>query len=136
VLSTATFERNTPSASNEMSQQAKMNNSDMTEPRATMEAGTVESNRHMPSSTSEQPHNLFHGNAAQEYTQINDAIAAGIARDVDDFMTLVAEADEANRNERSMKLLEAFRIYPKAMAWSVLLSSAIIMEGYDTAIGK
>lgn len=33
-----------------------------------------------------------------------------------------------------MKLLDAFRIYPKAMFWSVVLSSSLIMEGYDTAV--
>ena len=81
-----------------------------------------------------QQHTVFNRNAALEFTQINDAIAAGIARDVDDFMTLVTEADEANQRERGMKLSEAFRTYPKAMAWSIILSSSIIMEGYDTAI--
>ena len=33
-----------------------------------------------------------------------------------------------------MKLLTAFRVYPKAILWSMLLSSALIMEGYDTAV--
>ena len=33
-----------------------------------------------------------------------------------------------------MKLRHAVRIYPKAIMWSVILSSAIIMEGYDTAV--
>ena len=32
-----------------------------------------------------------------------------------------------------MKLLTAFRLYPKAVLWSIVLSSALIMEGYDTA---
>ncbi|KAJ8098983.1 major facilitator superfamily domain-containing protein [Lipomyces tetrasporus] len=29
---------------------------------------------------------------------------------------------------------EAFKIYPKAVAWSILLSAAITMEGYDTIL--
>jgi len=33
-----------------------------------------------------------------------------------------------------MSLLEAFRIYPKAIMWSVILSSSLIMEGFDTAV--
>ena len=33
-----------------------------------------------------------------------------------------------------MKLSTAFRVYPKAIAWSVILSSALIMEGYDTSV--
>lgn len=33
-----------------------------------------------------------------------------------------------------MTLLEAIKLYPKAIAWSVLLSSTLIMEGYDLAL--
>lgn len=33
-----------------------------------------------------------------------------------------------------MKLLDALRIYPKAIMYSVALSTALIMEGYDTAV--
>ncbi|KAH8821994.1 MFS maltose permease MalP [Xylogone sp. PMI_703] len=67
-------------------------------------------------------------------TQISQDVAAGVASNVDDFLTLVTEANEANERERGMKLLDAFRIYPKAMFWSVVLSSSLIMEGYDTAV--
>jgi len=42
---------------------------------------------------------------------------------------LVREANEANEAERGMGFLKAIRTYPKAMAWSMILSSAIIMEG-------
>lgn len=69
-----------------------------------------------------------------EYTQINAAIAAGVANNVNDFIGLVHEANEANERERGMKLRDAFRIYPKAVCWSIILSSSIIMEGYDTAV--
>lgn len=83
--------------------------------------------------TGPEPHH--HGrHAAIEYTQINNAIASGVAHNVDDFMTLVTEADQANDRERNMKLSTAFKVYPKAIMWSVVLSSALIMEGYDTAI--
>ncbi|KAK5164844.1 uncharacterized protein LTR77_009508 [Saxophila tyrrhenica] len=59
---------------------------------------------------------------------INEAIAQGVAANIDDSMTLFHEADEANSRERGMKLREAFRIYPKAITWSIILSSTIIME--------
>lgn len=36
--------------------------------------------------------------------------------------------------ERSMSLHEGMRLYPKAIAWSVLLSMALIMEGYSTIL--
>jgi hypothetical protein len=69
-----------------------------------------------------------------EFTHIDGNIAAGVANNVDDFMTLVTEANQANEAEHGMGLLQAFKTYPKAMAWSVVLSSALIMEGYDTAV--
>lgn len=91
-----------------------------------------------------------HNVAAVESTKISDAIANGIAANVDDFMvgclkyisslhpltfikTLVHEADEANERERTMSLRTAFSVYPKAIGWSIVLSSSLIMEGYDTA---
>lgn len=40
----------------------------------------------------------------------------------------------ANERERDMKLSTAFKTYPKAIGWSVVLSSCIVMEGYGTAI--
>ena len=44
------------------------------------------------------------------------------------------QANEANERERGMKLSHAFRVYPKAIAWSMILSSCLIMEGFGTAI--
>ncbi|KAL5342693.1 general substrate transporter [Aspergillus crustosus] len=38
------------------------------------------------------------------------------------------------RQEQTMTLWEGLRLYPKAVAWSVLLSSTLIMEGYDLAL--
>ena len=50
-----------------------------------------------------EPATHLHHRAAIEYTQINNAIASGVAHNVDDFMTLVTEADEANERERDSK---------------------------------
>jgi hypothetical protein len=33
-----------------------------------------------------------------------------------------------------VKLSHAFKVYPKAIGWSVLLSSCLIMEGYQTSV--
>lgn len=46
----------------------------------------------------------------------------------------VMEAKHANATEHSMTLLSAVRTYPKAIGWSVLVSSTLIMEGYDLAL--
>ncbi|GKT59928.1 alpha-glucosides permease MPH2/3 [Colletotrichum tofieldiae] len=47
---------------------------------------------------------------------------------------LAAEAAQAAQAEHQMTLLEAVKTYPKAIGWSVLLSSTLIMEGYDLAL--
>ena len=44
------------------------------------------------------------------------------------------EAREAAQAEKSMTLNQALKIYPKAIGWSVLLSTAIVMEGYDLSL--
>jgi SP family general alpha glucoside:H+ symporter-like MFS transporter len=50
--------------------------------------------------------------------------------------TLTADlsAQHAATDEKQMLLLQALRLYPKAVAWSMVLSSALIMEGYDLAL--
>ncbi|KAI5358645.1 putative major facilitator, sugar transporter, major facilitator superfamily [Septoria linicola] len=45
-----------------------------------------------------------------------------------------AEAAAANEAERHQGFIESLRLYPKAAAWSVLLSTAIIMEGFDKTL--
>ncbi|KAJ9497583.1 hypothetical protein H2202_007007 [Exophiala xenobiotica] len=44
------------------------------------------------------------------------------------------EAKHASDSEHSMTLMKAIKLYPKAIGWSVLLSSTLIMEGYDLAL--
>jgi SP family general alpha glucoside:H+ symporter-like MFS transporter len=45
-----------------------------------------------------------------------------------------ADANKATQSEQNMTLREGLRLYPKAVAWSVLLSAAIIMEGFDKVL--
>ncbi|KAG9231327.1 alpha glucoside transporter [Amylocarpus encephaloides] len=42
------------------------------------------------------------------------------------------ETDEAIQNERQLTLKETFKLYPKAVLFSFIISLAVIMEGYDT----
>ncbi|KAK2777171.1 hypothetical protein FQN53_002340, partial [Emmonsiellopsis sp. PD_33] len=44
------------------------------------------------------------------------------------------DAKRAADQERSMTLMQAIKLYPKAVGWSVLLSTTLIMEGYDLAL--
>jgi SP family general alpha glucoside:H+ symporter-like MFS transporter len=54
-----------------------------------------------------------------------DAIANGKWED------LRADAMVAEEAERSLTLRESFRLYPKAVMWSLGISLCIVMEGYD-----
>ncbi|KAL8277833.1 hypothetical protein RQP46_009816 [Phenoliferia psychrophenolica] len=43
-------------------------------------------------------------------------------------------AKAATDKEHNMSLLEGIRLYPKAVAWSILISTCIAMEGYDVCL--
>lgn len=47
---------------------------------------------------------------------------------------MVDGAKAATDKEQRMTLLEGIRMYPKAVAWSVLISTCIAMEGYDISL--
>ncbi|PPZ93061.1 hypothetical protein C5B41_17040 [Acinetobacter ursingii] len=57
-------------------------------------------------------------------------------KDVEDFVAKFVEmSNDAQANdahEKSMTLREGIATFPKAAFWSVVLSTAIIMEGFDT----
>lgn len=46
----------------------------------------------------------------------------------------IANAKGATDKEHNMTLLQGIKLYPKAIAWSVLISTVIVMEGYDVAL--
>lgn len=53
----------------------------------------------------------------------------------DSSMTKVIQsAKTATEKEQKMTLLQGIRLYPKAVAWSVLISTCIAMEGYDISL--
>lgn len=49
-------------------------------------------------------------------------------------MDATDDANEANEEEKNMTLLKALKKYPKAACWSLLVSTTLIMEGYDTSL--
>jgi SP family general alpha glucoside:H+ symporter-like MFS transporter len=51
-----------------------------------------------------------------------------------DLPQLLQEAKEATTSEKKMTILQAFRTYPKAVMFSMILSTAIVMEGYDVVL--
>ncbi|KAM7212093.1 alpha-glucosides permease MPH3 [Rhypophila decipiens] len=47
---------------------------------------------------------------------------------------VIHDAKAATQKEQKMSLMEGVRLYPKAIAWSVLISTCIVMEGYDISL--
>jgi SP family general alpha glucoside:H+ symporter-like MFS transporter len=46
----------------------------------------------------------------------------------------INEAKEGAELEKQMSLSRALKLYPKAALWSIVLSTALVMEGYDTLL--
>ena len=53
---------------------------------------------------------------------------------VPDLKQVAHDASKATQSEQHMTLRQGINLYPKAIAWSVLLSAAIIMEGFDKVL--
>ena len=51
-----------------------------------------------------------------------------------EFAALNNDAKAGADAEKNRSIMQSIRLYPKAAAWSILLSTAIIMEGYDTLL--
>jgi SP family general alpha glucoside:H+ symporter-like MFS transporter len=47
---------------------------------------------------------------------------------------IIRNAKSASDVEHKMSLLQGVKLYPKAVAWSLLISTCIAMEGYDTCL--
>lgn len=50
------------------------------------------------------------------------------------LLDLVQNAHDGTEQEHRLSVLDAIRIYKRAVCWSMLFSLAIIMEGYDTTL--
>ncbi|KAL3424482.1 sugar porter family MFS transporter [Phlyctema vagabunda] len=50
------------------------------------------------------------------------------------LLMLSSDAKDATDREHAMTLREAVKLYKKAIGWSVLLSAAVAMEGYDIVL--
>jgi SP family general alpha glucoside:H+ symporter-like MFS transporter len=54
--------------------------------------------------------------------------------DVSQAKALIHDAKDATDQEHQLAFFKAVRLYPKAIGWSILLSAALIMEGYDLVL--
>lgn len=48
--------------------------------------------------------------------------------------TVIDHARNASAKEHNMTLMQGIKLYPKAVGWSVLISTCIVMEGFDVSL--
>ena len=65
---------------------------------------------------------------------LSDSVAHRLSVSRADFVALNNDARAGAESEQSLSLWQALNLYPKAAAWSILLSTALVMEGYDTLL--
>ncbi|KAJ7046038.1 maltose permease [Mycena alexandri] len=59
---------------------------------------------------------------------------ARLAHEIANYDEVTHDAAKADEAEHNMSIREALRIHKKAVFWSVVLSAALIMEGYDVVV--
>jgi SP family general alpha glucoside:H+ symporter-like MFS transporter len=47
---------------------------------------------------------------------------------------LVANAQDGMAQEHELTFFEALKLYPRGVFWSIVMSTAVVMEGYDTKL--
>ncbi|KAJ4305096.1 hypothetical protein N0V90_000626 [Kalmusia sp. IMI 367209] len=57
-----------------------------------------------------------------------------LAKNNANYADLAEDAQIATVKEHQMSLGQGLKLYPKAVAWSIILSTAIVMEGYDVVL--
>ena len=67
-------------------------------------------------------------------TQSNDDLFHGLSAAIPGLRRLSVEARAATKAEHAMTFARGCRLYPNAIAWSLLLSMTIVMEGYDLTL--
>ncbi|KAI1204452.1 sugar transporter [Annulohypoxylon truncatum] len=77
--------------------------------------------------------------AETEKKMHDDAISTGSApavslQEAQTMADVIRNAKLATEKEHKMTLLQGLKLYPKAIAWSILISTCIVMEGYDVSL--
>jgi hypothetical protein len=72
--------------------------------------------------------------APQGTLVMRDRHFSSVAENNADFNEMSTEAEDQAAKTANIGLWQGLKTYPQAAAWSVLLASTIIMEGYDTSL--
>lgn len=94
-----------------------------------MAVGTDEKNFHLATNNDEKPSPVQQAPRPTTESGENDESDEKSAMD-----DLIRNARLATEKEHSMSLLQGIKLYPKAIGWSILISTCIVMEGYDVAL--
>ena len=69
-----------------------------------------------------------------QVTEANDEVFCRMSHGVPNLAHLTQDAKAATAAEHAMSVRDALRLYPKAVFFSMLLSLALVMEGFDTSL--
>ena len=76
-----------------------------------------------------------HNNVSNTHIETaNDASGGHQPASAPGFVDVASGAIAGTESEKRMGIIQGFKTYPKAVGWSILLSTAIIMEGYDVTL--
>lgn len=67
-------------------------------------------------------------------TEKSDSNAIHLELGKNEDMALLEKAKKATEEEHKMTLWQGVKLYPKAVAWSLIISTCIAMEGYDVCL--
>lgn len=84
----------------------------------------------MATSTNDPENNT----AGDNVISFEDSIAHRVAENNSKFAELSSDAQAATNREHALTFRQALKRYPKAMGWSMFLSAAVAMEGYDLVL--
>jgi SP family general alpha glucoside:H+ symporter-like MFS transporter len=82
-------------------------------------------------------HNLTHSEAKDKIEDHGGPLhfpADDELKPTDTMQQTILQAKAASDSEHQMSLMQGIRLYPKAIGWSVLISTCIAMEGYDVCL--
>lgn len=71
---------------------------------------------------------------AEGVATLNDDVLKRLSVAIPNLQEVTDQAREATNLEHSMTFWETVKLYRKAIGYSALMSLAIVMEGYDTAL--
>lgn len=72
--------------------------------------------------------------AQPDTLHIPDEVFRKVSVSNPDFGGLQADSKDATDFETTMSVREGLKLYKKGIGWSIILSTAIVMEGYDTIL--